>query len=113
MGSPESEIVLSSMLSSVGLRVLKALAVKPFHVEITRLFLAPGSLGLGEWLLRRSDLKSGWRAGTEAAMTPIFCSNLKFAKGSKLGVWIFTNPKEVWKTYAPQMLRSTPLSEIQ
>lgn len=94
MCSPESELVLSSMVTNVGLRVL-TLAVEPFHVEIARLFLAPGSLWLGEWLLRRKDLKSGWRAGTEAAMTPIFCSNLKFTVGSRLDVWMFSNPMKI------------------
>lgn len=79
MCSPEAEPSWFPVLLHVRLRVLAALAVEPVHVGITTLFLAPGSLGLGGWLLRRSDLTSGWSAGTEAAITPMFCSKLYFA----------------------------------
>lgn len=66
------------VLLHVRLRVLAALAVEPLQGGITTLFLAPGSLGRGRWLLRRSALTSGWSAGTEAAITPMFCSKLDF-----------------------------------
>ena len=81
MCSSESKPALFPVWLNVRLRVLNALVVA-FHVDSTRLFLAPGLLSLGEWLLRKRVLKSGWRAGTEAAMTPMFCSRLKFADGN-------------------------------
>lgn len=67
---------LASSLVSWTVR-LPVLAVESFHVGSTRLFLAPGLLWLGEGLLCTRDLNSGWRAGIEAAMTPMFCSSLK------------------------------------
>lgn len=110
MLASDSEPALCSELFNA--HVLKALTVEPFHSDRTRLFLAPGSPWLGEWLLRRRDLKSGWRAGTEAAMTPIFCSKLKVRREAGQVFVFFRTCMEVWKTYGPQMLTSTPLSGV-
>ena len=87
--SLESEPALSPGLLNARLEVRNALAVEPLQVDRMKLFLAPGLVWLGEQLQWRRDLKSGWRAGTEAAMAPMFCSRLEFAAGSGLVVWIF------------------------
>lgn len=87
--SLDSEPALSPVLLNARLEVPNALAFEPLQVGRMKLFLAPGLLWLGEQLRRRRDLKSGWRAGTEAAMAPMFCSKLEFVAGSRLVVWIF------------------------
>lgn len=88
MCSLESEPALSPVLLNARLGVPNALAIEPLQGDRMGLFLAPGLLWLGEQLRRRRDLKSGWRAGAEAAMAPMFCSKLDFTAGSRLVDWI-------------------------